>query len=175
MPNNRFLLGNSFSLSTGGYIYERVIPQEEPGADFDEIIPTIVISNLLVANGHGIFAALGEAWGIFISEQPEIPDNCITVYDNTGANLGKGTNSEAYIRPGIQIRVRSKTYSEGTAKLSRMNAFFDTVFRSPIYKDEAIIGYLQNVSRLQDYLPLGRDQLRRYMFSCNYVLTLVRE
>lgn len=172
--NKTFEKGNAFSILTGGYVYENVLPVEPSGDSFETIVPTIVVSNLLVANGYGVFKSLTSDWGIFISEQPDSPDQCITIYDSSGSNLGKGMSGDTLIRPGIQIRIRSKTYPDGIRKIGVINSYLDNISRSPIYSGPSVIGYVQNITRLQDFLPLGRDQVRRFMFSCNYILTIVR-
>lgn len=68
---------------------------------------SVVVKNLLVTAGEGVFAT-----SIFIAGEPTSPDNAITLYDNSGegnlplvSRTGKRTSIHR-----VQIRVRNTNY-----------------------------------------------------------------
>lgn len=50
-------------------------------------------------------------WGLFVSNEPEKPGNCITVYDTGGGE--EDTDELDISSPTFQVRIRCVNYAEG--------------------------------------------------------------
>jgi hypothetical protein len=66
-------------------------------------------------------------WPVKVSHEPDLPDDCITVYDYTGKDLGKTMDGERSEHPGIQVRTRAADYDEGYAKAEAIAIALDQV------------------------------------------------
>ena len=72
--------------------------------------PAYDIRDMLVAAGLGLV----KGTSIFLAQEPEIPDNTVTVFDAPGLpNDLTLDKDEKYERPSIQIRVRNNNYQTG--------------------------------------------------------------
>lgn len=62
-------------------------------------------------------SSLGYTFGtdLFISRMPNSPNNCITLYDISGASPDIGLQKEIYYRDGVQFVVRNNSYVEAMA------------------------------------------------------------
>lgn len=73
-----------------------------------------VMKDLLVAANVGVEAdQSGSVWGIFRGVEPDMPDNCITLYDTPGDAPNPLLRLD---NPRVQVRVRSFDYDEAYAK-----------------------------------------------------------
>ena len=100
--------------------------------------------------------SLGLTFGsnLFISREPEVPDNCVTLYDIPGSVPDIGLQAESYYRDGFQIRVRNNTYTAGMAQIfsimdnlqGRANETWNGTFYSLIrvYLPPSILEYDEN-------------------------------
>jgi len=128
---------------------------------------SVDIKDILVANGIGVCADSGD-WGIFISVIPDVPDNCIAVFDVPSSVEGRVLQTgEVLDKLAFSIRIRSIEYLAGWDKVSEINAVMDALNGfSGIDRD------YRTVKRLQNATPEGRDESKRFQFTIDYVVTI---
>lgn len=79
--------------------------------------PADILRYALVDLGLGTIPSENGLWPIFVSVEPDTPDNCITLYDTTGIHQGRRqVDGRVLDRAGIQIRVRSSSHVVGYTK-----------------------------------------------------------
>ena len=117
---------------------------------------------------------LNQAWPIYISEMPDQPDECVTVYDTPGTTDGMihRTGAEV-VHPGLQFKIRSVKYTDGWAKayaLVKALTITDPNFVM-IGGNAYTILCLKMTSSI---LPIGYEQgtKRRELFTVNYLVTI---
>ena len=71
--------------------------------------PSIDIADLLILSSSGLSFVQGT--DLFIGQEPDIPDECITIYDRPG--FAPENIIEVYDKPGFMVRIRGakKDYS----------------------------------------------------------------
>jgi hypothetical protein len=70
------------------------------------------IGGYLQAQGAGTLGA-----DIFLGLMPDQPDNCVALFEYTGSPPDLHWNGEY---PGLQVRVRNKSYGSGRAKIGQV-------------------------------------------------------
>jgi hypothetical protein len=143
--------------------------------------PADVLRHLLVNNGQGVLPSAvttswnNTQWPIGVSNEPDTPDNCVTLYDTEPLQQGRimfsGEKEEKY---GVQVRVRSDVFTRGWTKAHALAVYLDeTVSEMPV----TISGtsYLVHaVSRRGGVLPLGQaaPDSKRQLFTFDVTVTL---
>lgn len=138
--------------------------------------PADVVRSLLLELELGFdYADDATSWAVFTDGEPDLPDNCITVYGTQGRDEGsemvQGERAEHH---GVQIRIRSKTHTQGYVKARDIASAMDrnSHFINLVLED---IGYLVwKVTRTTDVLPLGKDapNSKRNLFTINAVVSV---
>ena len=115
-----------------------------------------------------------DLWPCFISSMPDMPNNCVAVYDTGGEKrgrlLGTGALSLSY---GLQIKVRAGTYTEGWQKAQAIEALMSAVKLADVTIEDASY-VIENVAQTSPVLPLGPEQgtSRRELFVLNFLVDL---
>jgi len=161
------------------YFYIKCILQQEAGIaqgwlylrgytyDADIIPLSVDIKDILIANNFGAFAGKDD-WAVNVSVMPDMPNKTISVHDVIGAVEGRILDTKKILdKLAFQIRVRSNTYKEGWTKLQKINAVLDN-----LNGFDGISRSYRTVKRLQEGIPLGKDERNRFLFSCNYLVTV---
>lgn len=81
--------------------------------------PAEIVQGLLIGRGWvgDPEASTLPSWPVYIDNEPDMPDNCITIYDTTPAIDGRTqVDGEQVQHDGIQIRIRSASHAVGYAK-----------------------------------------------------------
>ena len=148
--------------------------------------PAMLLKQLLINNSLGVDGEkikksdIDSDWPIYVSHEPdgkEIKDDIITIYDTAGAKDGRLMEGPIVQHPGNQVRVRSRSYTEGWARARLIFNLFETVVRTPVIV-ESIAYNIQNISLSSSILPLGipkDDTKRRDLFTLNALLTINEE
>lgn len=88
--------------------------------------PSAIIQHLLVTMGLGTYPSDSGLWPISATKEPDLPDNCVTIYDTVGVQHGRdqiqGDKLEHY---GIQFRIRSNDPIAGYAKAKNISTQVD--------------------------------------------------
>jgi len=135
-----------------------------------------VVRRLIVDRGWGVeYADDRTSWATFEGVEPDLPDDCITVYDTLGIDHGRnsatGERAESH---GFQVRVRSKTKSTGFAKLRQIAVGFDEdVYLATVSVDD--VEYLiQSIKRNGEPMYIGHEapNSKRFLHTLNCVVSL---
>lgn len=136
--------------------------------------PADIIRRLLIQKSLGA-APPSTSWPIYATNEPDSPDNVVTVYDTDGVGHGRtGPDRERQEHHGIQIRIRSTTPDGGYAKARAIAVACD----SAISYDTVVIGaqtyQVQVVTRTGDVIPLGKEVAasKRSLFTINAIVAL---
>ena len=113
-----------------------------------------------------------QSWPCYASDEPDTPDNVVTIYDTQGRDDGRSMiDGERYEHHGIQIRVRAQSHVVGFLQARQIAVVLDqAVFRVGV----TIAGhnfFVPCVSRTSGVIPLGRDtpNTKRRIFTINAV------
>lgn len=140
--------------------------------------PAHILQRLLIALGLGTAPPPPvAAWPVYRSHEPNLPDNCITVYSTEGQSDGYSQiDGEDLCRRGVQVRVRAETDDVGAVKAEAIAHAFDQI----AYDEEIAIGasaYVVHViTRTGNVIALGRDapDSDRRLFTINAVASITR-
>lgn len=123
--------------------------------------PSEIIANKLAANQDlNLVLVKNLFWG----REPESPDFCTTVYD-TGGDYQSAKFADD--RPTIQVRVRSRSYSEGFNHIEKISLFLNGI--EPFnFGDERVEGIWLNTP----ITPIGRDKTDHSIFTLNLRLLI---
>lgn len=100
------------------------------GAEITTDSPACVIQNYLINQGLATNPIDGGSWPVYCGLLPDSPDNAIAVFDTTGISQGKAhVTGETFWNYGIQVMVRSKTESVGSAKVLAIYSDFENLRR----------------------------------------------
>jgi hypothetical protein len=134
--------------------------------------PADIIRHLIIALGSGTLPSENGSWPVFSINEPDTPDNCITVYNTQGSNEGRIMFDGQFVdNPGIQVRVRGVSHAVSYAKAKTIEFKLDT----EVYNDTIIIDsstyLIQSIGRTGMLLPLGKDSpsSKRYVFTLNSI------
>lgn len=137
--------------------------------------PADVTRWLIIQLGVGTDPSLNLAWPVYCDNEPDLPDNCITVYNTSGIVEGRDMNSgEAQEQPGAQFRIRATDPRTGYAKIDAIKQAIDT----QVSYVTVVIGtasYLVHaLSRTSGILALGKEigASRRSVYTLNAVVAL---
>lgn len=139
--------------------------------------PADIVSRLLIQLGLGteppVAPALPGLWPVYTANEPDSPDNCITVYDTAGI-AGPRTNpdGERSEYEGIQVRIRGATYPAGWAKAKSIAVALDETILEEYLSFESSAYLIHHLVR-NNVLSLGNPpDSNRYLFSINAVLSV---
>jgi len=136
--------------------------------------PADIIRQLLVDLSLGTEPSADGSWPIHSTQEPDQPDDCITVYDTEGTQDGRSMiDGERFIHFGFQVRVRHAKHETGYHKADDIAMALDKT----VYQNTVTIGantYLVHaVSRKSGPLALGREPgTGRVLFTINAVASI---
>lgn len=138
--------------------------------------PADVLRQLIVDQGWSVdYVDDDTSWAAFASGEPDLPDDCVTVYDTTGVDYGRvGVTGERQESHGFQVRVRSKTHAGAYAKVRQIAVGFDEDVYLATVNLDGVAYRVQSVKRNGDPLFIGKDGSRskRSLFTLNGVVSL---
>jgi len=137
--------------------------------------PAQVIAQLLVDLACGSSASLTVGWPVFSTNEPDLPDNVITVYDTEGNQDGRFMiTGEVRQHYGLQFRIRGTSHSIAHAKANTLKQILDqTVLRTAVALGGSTY-LVQSVSRRSGPISIGKESptSRRVIFTLNAVVSL---
>lgn len=120
------------------------------------------VAQLLAAQGVGVFAA-ETGWSINVGTEPDMPENCVTVYDTGGLDPD---TEQMDRRPTFQMRARAVDYLTGWGKLNTARHYLlgagPLTYSGVRYASFEMVG---------DIVSLGRDDNNRHIFTLNARVT----
>lgn len=88
--------------------------------------PADVLRRLLVTLSHGTLPSAAGSWPISVAQEPDDPDDDMTLYDEVGRKDGRAMASgEVYEHHGVQLQLRAAKFTEGYAKVSSVVGALD--------------------------------------------------
>lgn len=141
--------------------------------------PADIVRQYLIDNDLGTLPSAGETWPVFVSNEPNSPNNAITVYNTEGRIDGRSMQTgEQWEHPGVQIRVRATDYRTGHNKAELLILALDEQLYRETISLSGVGGasgtyLLQSVSRTAALAYLGVEPAkgRRHLFTINAVVT----
>lgn len=122
------------------------------------------IAQFLHDNGFGVFDSVGVNGTIFIEYSPESPDDCITIYKNSGQSP---TPNNVFKTPAIQLIVRGVNVTETEMLAEKITDSLNGYNSKPLIPGGKRI---YNVQALQSPYNLGKDKNNRYEFTVNFLI-----
>lgn len=121
--------------------------------------PAHILARLLIGLGEGVAPppSSSSQWPIYYVNEPDRPDNVITVQNTTGRMFGREQISgETYKYHGIQFRIRSSVDEDAYSKAADIE---DAI--KDVYKDTVTIGArtycVQSISQTTDIIDAGHE------------------
>lgn len=140
--------------------------------------PADILGYLLVSYGYGDDPeGIGTlTWPIFIDNEPDSPDNCITIYNSISRQQGRTqVDREIQEMHGVQLRIRSSVSNEGYAKARQLAIFLDETQYADIITFGSATYCVHSFTRTSDIISLGKDAptpTKRSIHTFNGLLTL---
>jgi hypothetical protein len=138
--------------------------------------PADLIRHALIALGLGSDPLLGGQWPVYATNEPSMPDNCITVYDTAAQGDGRAmVDGESFEHRGIQVRVRGADHATGYVKTYAIRRSLDEDLYGMLLTLSGATYELYNIAR-STILVLGKDtpNTKRSLFTINMTLATYR-
>lgn len=119
---------------------------------------------LYVVDQLGLKFGGNKPWSVHVGGEPAEPANVITFYDVGGGE--PDTDEQDVTQPSIQVRVRSKDYSEAYAKQELIRDILIRPGLSPVIIAET--SRFTGVMMTSDFLSLGKDENNLNLWTANY-------
>lgn len=136
--------------------------------------PCEIIGQLLIDLAIGTDSQSAD-WSVFVSSEPDEPDESITVYDTANVLEGRvQPTGETQEQHGIQIRVRAATYATGWAKANAIANQLDTQVLREIIVLGAATYHVHSVDRTSGPFHIGKESptSKREVFTINATCSL---
>lgn len=138
-----------------------------------------ITRKILSLLGLGTHPDTGQPWPIYVDQEPDFPDNCITIYETSGINEGKlMPTGEDVEHPGLQIQVRCEASQPpvGRKKTREIKSSLDQLTSPYSLSFEGISYTIYSFNPQGSIIPLGRDMTNknRFLWTINYTVSLIR-
>lgn len=100
---------------------------------------------------------------IFKGSMPDSPDNCIVVYEYAGLPPDLALDGKEIEQPGLQVRVRNKSYSAGREAIESVITAL-----SPTANKYLSGTFYLSIIVNQSPAPLGKDAKNRHEWTVNF-------
>ncbi len=136
--------------------------------------PADVLRYALVGLGVGTQPSTDGAWPIHATNEPDLPDSCLTITDTLGTIDGRNmVGGSLAIHEGVQVRIRAATNLIGRAKASAVLDALAESIRQTSVTIGANVYVIVAVTRIGGILPLGTEEgTSRVIFTINAVVSL---
>lgn len=122
--------------------------------------PADILRYLLIVHGMGSLPSgvNNSDWSIFVDNEPDRPDNCITVYNTPSIQQGRIQPTGQMIEYfGTQVRVRSQESRTGFNKIREIAVELDEDVLNEVVDIGSASYCVQSYSRLGSILSFGKD------------------
>jgi len=131
--------------------------------------PAEILRQALIDNGISI--------PIYVSSEPDLPDECLTIYDTAGLSEGRNMlDGETIQRYGVQLRIRARNYKEGWNIATIIKEILEKLHNQVLYipRDFITSEYeLCHCAEISTIIPLPPvDKSSRRLFTINCLLVL---
>lgn len=118
---------------------------------------------------------VGLAWPGFVSAEPNVPDNCVTLKDTQGSDDGRVmTDGEPQDHFGFQVRVRGTDHAAAWAKADAIRTALAMSVDNRTVSIDASTYTVHAIARIGQAINLGKDTptSRRSLFTINAVVAI---
>ena len=139
--------------------------------------PSRILQQLLIDLGVATAPADGGSWPVYHGQEPDTPDNCVSVFVTAGIKQGRThIDGEVYEIPGYMIRVRAQNEDEGWTEANAICAGDDGLDKNST-RSTVTVGstdYLVcAVHRTSGPIHLGKESgTKRDLFTINGTMSL---
>lgn len=149
--------------------------------------PAEIVQALLIALSQGSVPPVGSVatdseWPIYATNEPNAPDNCITIYDTTNQHDGRSmVDGRNWTHYGFQVRVRAVDHPTGYVKAKAIEEALLTQVGIPGIGGVRVTCLNGNIDyvvkacvKVHNPINLGKDTPRskRSLFTINGLLVL---
>lgn len=133
-------------------------------------LPSEIMARVLVLKGWGTTTNLNQTWPVYAEDEPDKPDNVLTVYvqggDGSGRTMTDGEQQEEYT---FQVRIRSQNPANGWSKANQIANGMDKDVLDVTVTLGTIQYLVHCVSRRGSILSLGKEypSTLRSLFTIN--------
>lgn len=113
-------------------------------------------------------------WQCYVNRAADLGENnTVAITDTQGLKDGRQMRSgETYFHPGIQVRVRAGTESEGWQKMEAIKAKFDAANQESVTIGDNTYT-IHSITLKSNIIPLGQDKgTQRRSFTLNAILAV---
>ena len=166
------------NMTLGVFVLEDAVRTMEPTELLEASPASIIAAYLIDEKAKMSRPTDNDVWPLYVSSMPDgenVEQDCGCVYDTSGVKDGRYMRGAVVMHQGIQIRMRSRVYETGYAKIEALASELDSIARYSITIDVGTF-LIENASRSTDIVPLGVEPgtRRSYLFTVNYLLSLSR-
>lgn len=143
--------------------------------------PARVVRQMLVDLGLGVAGDYdqtgrytGGDWPVFAASEPDLPDECLTVYDTTPIDDGSiMIDGERQEHQGVQIRVRAREHDAGWLKARAVAVALDESVYDETVTIDGTTYLVMSANRQGGIAVLGKEPTsRRNLFTLNALVTM---
>jgi len=117
--------------------------------------PADIIRQLLIDLSLGTASG---TWPVYVSQEPDLPDNVITTFDTAGIHDGRHMpGGEVQEHNGVQIRVRSANHAAGYTKAQTIAATLDTSVKLTAVTANSVDYQVISISRRGSVIALSKN------------------
>jgi hypothetical protein len=165
-----------YTTTTGTILYQEIPWRSTTDAVI--VLPSEVVAMYLI-NTLALFTNPDEDadWPLFIGHCPDandVPDDCGVIYLTTGIFDGKGMRAVINQHYGIQIRVRTRTETQGYSRMGSIEEVFKSVHNEDIILANGDTWRIRNFHQATPIVPLGVDDQRRYHHTINMAVSMYK-
>jgi len=140
-------------------------------------MPSEVIWKYLVDTA-ALFMGLedGGDWPLCIGHLPDgndVPVECAAIYNTTGLFDGKDMRANIDQHFGIQIALRALTEAAGYGKMADVENTFKNIHNERVTYAIGEIWRINCIVQTSPVVSLGVDDQRRFIFTCNFLVSMV--
>jgi hypothetical protein len=136
--------------------------------------PADVVRWLLINLGLGTDPAADGLWPIHATNEPDWPDNMLTLYDTDPSIDGRiQQTGEITEHRGVQVQVRGVDHPTAWAKVEAVRATMDETVNKHLVIVESSAYIVYAITRRSGPLALGRESAtNRFLFTINVAVAL---
>ena len=164
------LIADVIAATTGGLFDFEVTAS---GTELLSVSPAVIIREHLSLEDLLDKPSDDAVWPCYLSFMPDdgvgVEDDCVALYDTSAVLDGRLMIGPYVQHYGLQLRVRSKDYQEGWAKINEISSNMDEIANQEVdYGGEQYL--INSVSRMTAPVALGTEQetSRRFLFTTNF-------
>ena len=133
-----------------------------------------ILRKLLTTLGHGTMPSAAGSWPISVAQEPDDPDDDMTLYDEIGRKDGRAmVSGEVYEHRGVQLQLRSAKFTDGHTKIDAVVTALDQDVETAGVTVDSSTYVVYAVSRPGTINYLGHEpESRRHIWTVNLLASI---